>query len=224
MKKLFLVLAAITGTLSSHEGVEHAKMAAAEAKAAVVATAKDAKDAVAKTGAKAVDSAKAAGQAAGAAVKNAAEAAKEGAQAASGEAVVMVQPFEVLKAGATKHLHNKLVHFPIALGLFGALFLLLSYRYPSYKWPARVLLFFGGAFGIAAMFTGEAQSAEFDGTSLAQVLEYHEDIARNCVILMWGALVLSFFEITRKFFWLYALVLAAGLILAGGLGGVLATS
>jgi uncharacterized membrane protein len=186
-------------------------------KNAVAETAKGAKDAAAKTASKAVASTKAV-------VSEAAGSAKEGVQQAANEAVIMVQPFEVLKAGATKHLHNKLVHFPIVLGLFGALFLLLSYRYPSYKWPARVLLFFGGAFGIAAMFTGEAQSAEFDGTSLGQVLEYHEDIARNCVILMWGALVLSFFEITRKFFWLYALVLIAGLILAGGLGGVLATS
>ena len=213
MKKLFLVLAALASTLSAHEGVEHAKIAAAEAKEAVAVTAKSAKDAAAKTAAKAVES-----------TKEAVNDAKEGAQKAAGEAVVMIQPFEVLKAHAGKHLHNKIVHFPLALGIFGALFLLLSFRYPSFKWPARTLLFVAGLAGIAAIFTGGAQAAEFEGTSLAQVLEYHGKIAFNSLILIWGALILSFFEVTRKFFWLYAIILIAGLILAGGLGGILATA
>ena len=217
MKKLFLVLAALAGTLPAHEGVEHAKIAAAEAKAAVAASAKEAKDAAAKTAGKAVASTKEA-------VSDLTSTAKEGAQKAAGEAVVMIQPFEVLRAHAGKHLHNKIVHFPLALGIFGALFLLLSFRYPSYKWPARVLLFVAGVAGIAALFTGSAQGAEFEGTSLAQVLEYHGKIAFNSLVLIWGALLLSFFEVTRKFFWLYAIILIAGLILAGGLGGILATA
>jgi uncharacterized membrane protein len=220
MKKLALAVLFLAGPLAAHDAAEHAAKAAREAKAAVVAGAEKAGDAV-----------KAGGQAVETATTKAVDATKAGAQkvgdaakAALGEVVVQAEPMQAMKENALKHLHNKIVHFPIALGMFGALFLLLSYRYPSYKWPARVLLFFAGVGAGAAILTGEAQEAAFDGTSLLRVLAWHETTGKVVLVLLWGAFVLSFFEVTRKFFWLYALVLAGALLLSGGLGGILATS
>jgi uncharacterized membrane protein len=208
MKILTLILLAMAGILLAHEPGEHAAKAVKEAKAAVVAGGQ----AVQTAAVKAVGTAEAGVSKAGQAVQNA------------GEAVIQKEPFKAMKEGALDHMHNKIVHFPIALGFFGAIFLLLSFRYPSYKWPARVLLFFAGAFAVAALFTGEAQEAAFDGTSFQAVLAWHEKAAKVSLVLIWGAFLLSFFEVTRKFFWLYALVLFWFLLTAGTLGGVLAAS
>lgn len=200
--KQILVLIAMTGSLSAHEVGEHMHKAGQEVKAAVVAGAAKAEAAV-------KDSVTKAGNATDAAVQ---------------EVVVQAKPFEILKAHATKYLHNKIVHFPIALGFFGAIFLLLSFRYPSYKWPARVLLFFAGVAAAFALPTGQAQEGAFDGTSLKEVLGWHERSGQVSTALIWGAFLLSFFEVTRKFFWLYALALFWFLFMAGALGGILATS
>jgi uncharacterized membrane protein len=220
MLKQLLILLALTGSLAAHDVEEHAAKAAREAQAAVAAGAQSAQTAVVQAGDKVATAADKAADAAKAGVQKAGQ----DLATAGKEAVVILEPLEALKQHGGQHLHNKLVHFPIALGLFGALFLLLSFRYPSYKWPARTLLFFAGVFGLFALPAGAAQAAEFDGTSLSKVLQWHALAGKTALGLIWGAFLLSFVDSARKFFWLYALALAAALILAGGLGGILAAS
>jgi uncharacterized membrane protein len=221
MKKTLILMALLFASpLMAHDAAEHAAKAAREAKAALADSAQSAQDAAANAGkavqgaaAKAGDAAKAgvakAGDAVGSAVK---------------EAVVVAEPLEELKAHAKSHLHNKLVHFPIALGLFGAFFLLLSYRYPNYKWPARILLLFAGLFALLAMPAGDHQSGEFEGSSLVKVLQWHATAGLVTCILIWVSFLLSFFEFSRKFYWIIALALIGAIALAGGLGGILAAS
>jgi uncharacterized membrane protein len=206
MKQFLLAFLMIAAPLAAHEPGEHAKKAVQEAKQAVVESAAAAGDAVKKAGTKAGDAVKA------------------GVAKAEGEVVTQIEPFSAMKEGAGKHLHNKIVHFPIALGFFGAFFLLLSYRYPSYKWPARTLLFFAALGATAAYLTGPAQAGEFEGTSYKEVLGWHQQGAKVVLALLWGALVLSFFDVTRKFFWLYAIVLAWFLLTSAALGGILASA
>jgi len=220
MMKQGLILLALASPLMAHDAEEHAEKAAREAQAAVAAGAQSAQTAVVQAGGKVEAEADKAAAAAKAGVAQAGNAAN----AAVKEAVVILEPLDALKENAGKHVHNKLVHFPIALGAFGAIFLLLSFRYPSYKWPARVLLFFAGVFALFALPTGQAQAPEFDGTSLAKVLQWHEWAGKASLGLIWGAFLLSFLDSTRKYFWFYALILLTALALAGGLGGILATS
>jgi uncharacterized membrane protein len=220
MLRQALILLALASPLAAHDVAEHAAKAAHEAQAAAAAGAESAQTAVVQAGDKV---AAAAGQAADAAKASVAKAG-DAANAAVKEAVVVLEPLDVLKEHAGKHLHNKLVHFPVALGLFGSLFLLLSYRYPSYKWPARILLFSAGVFALFALPTGAAQATEFEGTSLTKVLQWHALAGKASLGLIWGAFLLSFFEASRKFFWFYALLLAGAILLAGGLGGILASA
>src|SRR5687767_1720893 len=42
------------------------------------------------------------------------------------------------KSVFTEHLHNKIIHFPFALGIAGALLLLAGRRWPNYEPAARV--------------------------------------------------------------------------------------
>lgn len=221
--KLILLALTLSTPLLAQEAGEHAAKAAREAKAAVVAGAKEAKSAVVAGAEKAKGAVLKAGDKAAAAVQASGEAAEKAIGGGS-EALSQVEPFQAMKESIPKHLHNKIVHFAVALGLFGGLFLLLSFRYPSYKWPARVLLFCAGVAAAFALPTGEAQAAAFDGTSLHEVLEWHEKAGKVALGLIWGAFLLSFFDVTRKFFWLYAIVLFWFILTAGALGGILATS
>ena len=55
-----------------------------------------------------------------------------------------VAPYVVnVSAEAMSHKHNKLVHFPVALGCLALIFALLSLRWPAYHNTVRVLLALG---------------------------------------------------------------------------------
>ncbi len=204
-----LVLAMMAAPLAAHEGHDRVEKAANAVSTAVVKVGAPVETAVVTAKGK---------------VASAVNVTGEAVRSATAEVGAQLEPMETLRKSLPSHIHNKLVHFPVALGIFGALFLLLSYRYPSYKWPARTLLFFAAAFASLAVPYGLAQADSFKGTSLEQVLAWHHKIALNVVFILWGALLLSFFEFTRKFFWIYALWLIAGILMAAGLGGILATS
>jgi len=77
---------------------------------------------------------------------------------ASTAAPTPVPPIEVdVRDALFQHLHNKIVHFPLALGVAAALLLILSARWPQY-WPAaRLLLFLAAAAAIGAYFSGRVQ-------------------------------------------------------------------
>src|SRR5262249_28924010 len=68
------------------------------------------------------------------------------------------------RAGLFEHMHNKIVHFPIALGLAAAGLLLGRARWEASQPVATGLLTVAAAFGVAAYFTGGAQAEAFQGT------------------------------------------------------------
>lgn len=141
-----------------------------------------------------------------------------------GEAIIQAEPLALLKESAPRHLHNKIVHFPIALGFFGALFFLLSLRWAAYLWPSRVLLGSALLAGLAALPTGEAMEGAIEGTSLEQSLEAHERLGQISVALLALVLLLTFFPSARKWSWVVVLAAVAALAITGALGGALAHS
>jgi uncharacterized membrane protein len=120
-----------------------------------------------------------------------------------------------------EHLHNKVVHFPLALGCTAALFLLISYRWPQY-WPAaRLLLFLAAASAVAAYFTGHAQEEDVENGPLREYFKLHESLGTTAVIALWLGWALSFVPKARRWLWLYALLILALLSGTGFLGGIL---
>jgi uncharacterized membrane protein len=217
MRALILsILFGLAATLPAHS--HEAKEAVAKAEAAV----KKGVDKVQATGAAVAKDAKAMAKG----VENAAAAAGEalGDGKAKGEAIIQTLPLDALKASAPSHLHNKIVHFPIALGFFGAIFLLLSYRWAAYLWPSRVLLGVAALTAAVALPTGEAMEEAIEGSSLMQVLEWHETFGKVSLGLLLTLLLLSFLPSTRKWSWVVVLAALFALGVAGGLGGVLAHS
>lgn len=205
MSKAALFLAALLAVapLGAHEHKEPALIATpvAAAKAAGAAAANVAKDAKEVAGATA--------EAVGGAVNK-------------GEALAQAVPWDLLKEGASSHMHNKLVHFPIALGIFGCLFVIAALKWPDLMTAARILLGSAILLGYAAVRTGRGQAEEFFNSSYRETLHMHAQIAKNSLWFLLAVLILTWLPSLKKVSWIVALLAIVGLILAGGLGGVLA--
>jgi uncharacterized membrane protein len=119
------------------------------------------------------------------------------------------------------HLHNKIVHFPLALGLAAGVILLVSPRWPAYEPSARVLLVAGALFAVAAYFSGQAQHEAFEDGMLEGIMRLHEKAGIATGILLVLGVVVTSLESARRWRWLYALVLLAVLTGTGMLGGLL---
>jgi uncharacterized membrane protein len=121
----------------------------------------------------------------------------------------------------TGHLHNKIVHFPLALGLAAALILLAAPRWPAYEPTARILLIAGAAAAVAAYFTGQAQHEAFEDGMLEGMMRLHQKAGITTGILLVLGVVVTSLQATRRWRWLYAIVLLAVLSATGFLGGLL---
>ncbi len=169
---------------------------------------------------KAVQAVKEGATRAGEAAKNAVIAAEAAPQAVL--PAVGANPLSLVVNNATHHMHNKLVHFPLALGCFGLFFLLLTLKWPGFLASARLSLVTALITGLAALTTGGAMEEHFVPGPKAETFEAHERFAQGSMVLLALALLLSFMPSLRKVWWLVALLGIGALLFTGGLGGVLA--
>jgi uncharacterized membrane protein len=128
----------------------------------------------------------------------------------------------LFKAASSSHIHNKVVHFPIALGLVGCLFLFASYRFGSLRPGARWLLFLAALSSVAAIVTGGAQADGIEGAAMRQVLAVHSGLGWGVCVGLWLAWLLSFVESSKSWLWVLLLLLGACIMVTGTLGGALA--
>jgi len=133
-----------------------------------------------------------------------------------------VPPIEVeVRDALFQHMHNKVVHFPLAIGGAAALLLILSARWPQY-WPAaRLLLFLAAAAAIGAYLSGRMQEEELEEGPLREYLSRHRLLGTVSGLTLWAGVALSFVRQARSFLWIYALLLMALLSATGFLGGIL---
>jgi uncharacterized membrane protein len=122
------------------------------------------------------------------------------------------------------HMHNKLVHFPVALGVVAALMILLNYRWPEFQISVRLLLFLAALGAAAAYITGRNQAEEFVTGPYSGILETHRLLGTTTLVLLWLGAVLSFIPWARKIMWVVALLLAFVVMATGFFGGILAAA
>ena len=126
------------------------------------------------------------------------------------------------QAALFEHMHNKIVHFPIALGLAAAVILLGRGRWAAYQPVAGALLAVAALFGIAAYFTGGAQAEPFMGTPAEALVGQHRVQGTFTVILLVVGAVLTRVRAAQRWLWLYALFLILAISFTGLLGGLVA--
>ncbi|MFZ5948619.1 MAG: DUF2231 domain-containing protein [Stygiobacter sp.] len=122
------------------------------------------------------------------------------------------------------HLHNKIVHFPIALTLAAFLFSFLNIKKqsPCVAQSVKILLGISLASAISAYFTGNFQLTPFIGEPKEWLANTHRlsGIISTILILIW--FVALFIERTKKYSWVIGLVVVIAITTTGFLGGVLA--
>lgn len=121
-----------------------------------------------------------------------------------------------------EHLHNKVVHFPIALGLFAVFLMLMARGRPELSRPARWLVWTATVMAIAAYFTGRAQEGAFEGDSKEWLVELHEKVGLATVLgfVIWS--VMTMMKPLQKYAVWLGLVVALLITAAAGLGGLVA--
>ena len=127
---------------------------------------------------------------------------------------------------AFAHPHNKLVHFPIVLGLIGGLLLVWSFLSPGALSPARKLILLGAIFALLAYFSGQAQEegieAWVEKKGLEPALELHETLGLTTTLSFFAVYLLSHFVHNRLALAALGLLLAALVSVTGFFGGVIA--
>lgn len=124
----------------------------------------------------------------------------------------------------SEHLHNKVIHFPIALTLVAFLFSLLNIHKHNQHTDnvIKILIGISLSMGILAYFTGTTQMLPFAGHAKEWLAFAHRlaGIITLFLIAIW--FVALFFEQTKKYSWLIGLGTSISVLITGFLGGVLA--
>jgi uncharacterized membrane protein len=122
------------------------------------------------------------------------------------------------------YLHNKIVHFPLALGIAGSLFVLISLKKPEMLTAARILWFLAAVTAVGAYFSGHAQEGEFEHGAMQNILEIHKNLGIVSAVGLWVGFLLTLSRRFRGLSVVVAILVLLAVSVAGYYGGLLAHS
>jgi len=131
-------------------------------------------------------------------------------------------PLPPFKEAILNHLHNKLIHFPIAFSILAFLFLLLSFKYPEFKKTYQILLLLSALVTIPVYFTGEIQIQRFEGKANEWLAETHEEFGIFTIISIWLWLLISYIKPLKKFSIIFGIITMILISTTGYYAGILA--
>lgn len=121
-----------------------------------------------------------------------------------------------------EHPHNKIIHFPIALGVLIFLLALIGYKKESTDTASKAIAVIGTLAAAAAIITGYSQAAPFEGTNAYQLVEIHRFIGfvvfALYLILDWALFTVK----SNKIILILSFLLTLAVSAAGFYGGVVA--
>ena len=129
---------------------------------------------------------------------------------------------EVTFGAAFEHLHNKLIHFPIALTLIALLLMVVGFKENKYFGAIKIIVPFAAILTIATVITGQGQASPFEGTATYALVETHELLGFGVLaaLILWS--VALYVEQLKKFIYPIAIITFILVSLAGLYGGVIA--
>lgn len=127
-----------------------------------------------------------------------------------------------LNEGMFSHLHNKIVHFPIAIGVLAFFFSLLHLRRKSYETTVFILVILGLMFSLIAFLTGINQIEPFVGTGKYWVVDLHRNFGISILITYFIWLIFLLVETIKKYAWIIGTIIFILIVITGFLGGVIA--
>lgn len=127
-----------------------------------------------------------------------------------------------LKEILTQHIHNRIIHFPIALSLVALLLFVLALKFPEFYKTAIFLVLLAAITSTIALITGEFQKSSFYSTPKDWVVSIHEKMGIATMLSLWTWSIFSLWGKLKKYTWIWG-ILTAGFILATGFfGGIIA--
>jgi len=129
---------------------------------------------------------------------------------------------EVTFAKLFEHLHNKIIHFPIALSVGAFLLILFGYREEKMIKAVKILIPFATLMAIIAVFTGLNQSGVFEGTATYKFVEVHRilGISTTLFFVFWS--VSLFVGKLKKFTIILAVITLLLVLITAFYGGIIA--
>jgi uncharacterized membrane protein len=128
----------------------------------------------------------------------------------------------IMREAAMSHLHNKIIHFPLALGITGSILIFFAKKRPEMIPLVRILLIAAALFAVAAYFTGKAQEEPFEHGEMEQIVEWHERTGIISGILLCLGVIVTSTQRTRSLLPIYAVIQLIALSITGFFGGILA--
>lgn len=129
-------------------------------------------------------------------------------------------PKTIMKEAMWSHFHNKIIHFPLALGLAASILILFASKRPEMLLTIRILLIVAALFAVAAYFTGKAQEEPFEKGEMHEFVEVHQWFGVASGVCLWVGVFVS--RKPTNFMTLYGVVQLILLSVTGFLGGILA--
>lgn len=123
------------------------------------------------------------------------------------------------------HWHQKVIHFPIALGVFAGILLFAGLKWPQVYPVAGVALALAFVAGGVAYFSGQAMMRDFSPHSpYLPLVERHRLLGLISIGLLGLGAVAVWFKRVQRWLWIYALVLMLAVSVTGFYGGWVAHS
>jgi len=138
----------------------------------------------------------------------------------SGETSENRDPKTIMKEAMWSHTHNKIIHFPLALGVTASVLILFARKRPEMLPIIRILLIIAALLAVAAYFTGKAQEEPFEKGEMHEFVEWHQWFGIASGICLWAGIFVS--GKPNNLMIPYALTQLLLLGVTGFLGGILA--
>jgi uncharacterized membrane protein len=129
-------------------------------------------------------------------------------------------PKTIMREAMWSHMHNKIIHFPLALGVTASVLMLFARKRTEMLPVIRILLIIAALFAVAAYFTGKAQEEPFEEGEMHEFVEWHQWFGIASGVCLFAGIFVS--RKTTNLLIPYALTQLLLLAVTGFLGGILA--
>lgn len=135
-----------------------------------------------------------------------------------------LKPYKVppFTEALTEHLHNKIVHFPIAFFIAAVMFLILGLKWQNLDSAGKILLILAAISALLAYFTGRAQKGFYHGKPKEGIVEIHEKLGMATLISIWVMTFISFVRTLRKVAVVIGLAVVGLILYTAFYGGLIA--
>jgi uncharacterized membrane protein len=121
-----------------------------------------------------------------------------------------------------EHVHNKLIHFPIALSLLAFLFTLLNLKWKQFEYSIKYIVLISAIFSIPTVITGLNQAGNFAGDLKEWIVGIHKILGIISMSVLWIWMIFLTINPLKRFAWIIGLIGFILITITSFYGGIVA--